>query len=253
MCIAVGPESASGPMAESNIADRVPIGRRKALLAGGANHRMTQAGSPSSHFSMTDNPLNPMAAVNRSFDKSQELSVAKGEGHEDEVLLRRVGNGDQQAMAEIFDRYGRLVYSVALRVLGDTGHAEDVLQDVFFKVWREPQTFLKDRGPLGAWLAVVARNRAIDALRRRKPSDSVENVVLTSRTNIAAEIERDTLIEKIRGAMKILPQEQRLSMELAYFEGLSHSEIAAKTGDPLGTVKTRIRSALLSLRKALEA
>jgi len=202
---------------------------------------------------MTDNPLNPMAAVNRSFDKPQEFSVAKGEGHEDEVLLRRVSNGDQQAMAEIFDRHGRLVYSVALRVLGDTGHAEDVLQEVFFKVWREPQTFLKDRGPLAAWLAVVARNRAIDALRRRKPSDSVEDVVLISRTNIATEVERDTLIDKIRGAMKVLPPEQKLSMELAYFEGLSHSEIAAKTGDPLGTVKTRIRSALLSLRKALEA
>ena len=201
---------------------------------------------------MSDNPLNPQAAVNRSFDKPQDRFAAKG-APEDEEFLRRVSNGDQQAMAEIFDRYGRLVYSVALRVLGDPGHAEDVLQDVFFKVWREPHTFMKDRGPLGAWLAVVARNRAIDALRRRKPSDSVEDVVLASRTNIAAEFEHDSLIDKIREVMKILPPEQKLSMELAYFEGLSHSEIAARTGDPLGTVKTRIRSALASLRKALEA
>ncbi len=192
-----------------------------------------------------------MAPVNRTFDNPQEHPATSGVLLEDELLLQCVGNGDQQAMAEIFDRYGRLVYSVALRVLGDAGQAEDVLQDVFFSVWREPQKFQKDRGPLGAWLAVVSRNRAIDSLRRRKPSDSLDDVVLASKTSLVSEIERDSLIDKIRNAMMILPPEQKLSMELAYFEGLSHSEIAARTGDPLGTVKTRIRSALLSLRKAL--
>lgn len=171
----------------------------------------------------------------------------------EEQLLRSVSSGDQQAMAELFDRHSRLVYSVAHRVLADSAHAEDIMQEVFLKVWREPQTFLRDRGRLGAWLAVMARNRAIDALRRRRPSDSVEEVTLAARTDIAAEVEHNSLLEKIRGAMKILPPEQKLSMELAYFEGLSHSEIAAKTGDPLGTVKTRIRSALVNLRKALEA
>jgi RNA polymerase sigma-70 factor (ECF subfamily) len=106
---------------------------------------------------------------------------------------------------------------------------------------------------LGAWLVVVARNRSIDALRRRKPTDSVEDVVLASSQNLANEAERDVMIEKVRSYMETLPLEQRKSIQLAFFEGMSHTEIAAKTGDPLGTVKTRIRLALLSLRKALEA
>ncbi len=168
-------------------------------------------------------------------------------------VLERVRAGDQQAMTEIFDRYGRMVYSVALRVLGDVGHAEDVMQEVLFKVWKEPGTYLEGRGSLGAWLAVMARNRAIDLLRRRKPTETVEDVVLISKTNIATEVERNTMIEKVRRVLTGLPPEQQMSMELAYFEGLSHSEIAAKTGDPLGTVKTRIRTALMSLREALEA
>jgi len=203
---------------------------------------------------MIENPSNPTDAENRSPDRDAVVagSAATPTAGDDDRLLQRISKGDQQAMAEIFDRYGRLVYSVALRVLADSGHAEDVMQDVFLKVWREPQAFLQDRGRLGAWLAVVARNRAIDSLRRRKPSDSVEDVILTARTDTASDYERDSLVDKIRGAMRILPPEQQLSMELAYFEGLSHSEIAARTGDPLGTVKTRIRSALLSLRKALE-
>jgi RNA polymerase sigma-70 factor (ECF subfamily) len=156
-------------------------------------------------------------------------------------------------MTDIFDQYGRMVYSVALRVLGDPGHAEDVMQEVLFKVWREPRTFLAGRGSLGAWLAVMARNKAIDALRRRKPTDPVEDVVLISETNLALEVERNSTIERERRVLKGLPAEQQMSMELAYFEGLSHSEIALRTGDPLGTVKTRIRTALTSLRKAMEA
>jgi RNA polymerase sigma-70 factor, ECF subfamily len=203
---------------------------------------------------MSEIPSNPIAAVNRSQDGAPDQFAAAGVSPAgDAQLLDRVCGRDQQAMTEIFDRYGRLVYSVALRVLQDPAHAEDVMQDVFFKVWREPQTFLEGRGPLGAWLAVVARNRAIDAIRRRKPTDAVDDVVLVSKTNLASEIERNTMIEKVRAVLNGLPLEQRAPMELAYFEGLSHTEIAARTGDPLGTVKTRIRTALISLRRALEA
>jgi RNA polymerase sigma-70 factor (ECF subfamily) len=203
---------------------------------------------------MSETPSNPLAAVNRSPGRAPDEKQATGvAAAADARLLEGVRAGDQQAMAEIFDRYGRMVYSVALRVLQDPGHAEDVMQDVLFKVWREPQSFLEGRGRLGAWLAVIARNRAIDALRRRKPTDAVEDVVLVSKTNISLEYERNTTIEKVRGVLKSLPLEQQMPMELAYFEGLSHSEIAARTGDPLGTVKTRIRTALTSLRKALEA
>lgn len=170
----------------------------------------------------------------------------------DQPLLDRVRSRDERAMTELFDRYGSMVYSVALRVLKDPGAAEDVMQDVFFQVWENPDAFVSGRGSLGAWLMVVARNRAIDALRRRKPCDPVEDVVLAANTNLASEAERNTIMDKVRTVLNGLPADQQKSLELAFFEGLSHTEIAARTGDPLGTVKTRIRSALISVRKALQ-
>jgi RNA polymerase sigma-70 factor (ECF subfamily) len=136
--------------------------------------------------------------------------------------------------------------------LRDSSQAEDVLQEVFLQLWRKPAAFVQNRGSLGAWLVVIARNRAIDVLRRRKPSDSVDDVVLASTVNVADEAERNTMMEKVRRVIADLPMEQRKSLELAYFEGLSHTEIASRTGDPLGTVKTRIRQALISLRKAFQ-
>jgi len=169
------------------------------------------------------------------------------------ALLTRLGQHDEKAMEDIFRRYSGPVYSVALRVLHDTGQAEDVLQEVFLQLWRNPDAFVQNRGSLGAWLVVVARNRSIDLLRRRKPSDSVEDVILASPVNVASEAERNIMMEKVRRVISDLPAEQRKSLELAYFEGLSHSEIALRTGDPLGTVKTRIRQALIGLRKAFEA
>ena len=172
---------------------------------------------------------------------------------DDGALLQRVRQGDQAAMAEVFDRYGRAVYSVALRILKDAGHAEDVMQEIFFQIWRNSDSFVQGRGSLGAWLVVVARNRSIDLLRRRKPTDSVDDVVLASPFNLASEAEHHAMMEKVQKVMKDLPVEQQRSMELAFFDGLSHSEIAEKTGDPLGTVKTRIRLALISLRKAFRA
>jgi RNA polymerase sigma-70 factor (ECF subfamily) len=171
----------------------------------------------------------------------------------DESLIGRLRAKDQRAMGDIFDRYATMVYSVALRVLKDPGQAEDVMQEVFLQVWNNPERFAQGRGSLGAWLAVVARNRSIDVLRRRRPTESCDEVVLASGTNLASEVERSTIMEKIRGVLKNLPHEQQQSVELAFFEGLTHSEIAERTGDPLGTVKTRIRSALASLRKGMEA
>lgn len=156
-------------------------------------------------------------------------------------------------MAELFDRYSGMTYSVALRVLHDAAQAEDVMQEVFFQVWQNPRSFVSERGSLGAWLAVVARNRAIDMVRRRKPSDPVDDVVLASATNLASEVEHNALIERVRGIMSDLPAEQRSSVEMAFFEGLTHAEIAERTRQPLGTVKTRIRTALISLRKAFQS
>jgi RNA polymerase sigma-70 factor, ECF subfamily len=172
---------------------------------------------------------------------------------EDTELLSRVGQGDENAMESVFRRYCGPVYSVALRILHDSGQAEDVMQEIFLKLWRRPAAFVQTRGSLGAWLVVVTRNRAIDHLRRRKLTDAVDDVVLASPVNVADEAERSAMMEKVRSVLANLPQEQRKSLELAYFEGLTHAEIASRTGDPLGTVKTRIRQALISLRKAFEA
>ncbi len=174
-------------------------------------------------------------------------------GSEDTALLSRVGQGDENAMETVFRRYSGPVYSVALRVLHDTGQAEDVMQEIFLQLWRKPAAFIQGRGSLGAWLVVVTRNRAIDLLRRRKQTDSVDDVVLASPINVADDAERNAMMEKVRAVLVNLPQEQRKSLELAYFEGLSHTEIATRTGDPLGTVKTRIRLALITLRKAFRA
>jgi RNA polymerase sigma-70 factor, ECF subfamily len=172
---------------------------------------------------------------------------------DDAALLARVERGDEAAMATLYDRYSKVVYSVALRVLRDPAAAEDVLQDVFMQVWRNPTGFIATRGSLGGWLAVVARNRSIDGLRRKRPTEQVEEISLASNYNLADEAERNTMMEKARGVILTLPVEQRKTVEMAFFDGLTHSEIAEMTGDPLGTVKTRIRSALTTLRKALTA
>jgi RNA polymerase sigma-70 factor (ECF subfamily) len=172
---------------------------------------------------------------------------------DDAALLALVQRGDESAMASLFDRYSKIVYSVALRVLRDPASAEDVLQEVFMQIWRNPNSFVATRGSLGGWLAVVARNRSIDALRRKRPSEQVDDMALASNYNLGDEAERNSLMEKARGVIRLLPMEQRKTLEMAFFDGLTHSEIAEMTGDPLGTVKTRIRSALTSLRKAFTA
>ena len=190
---------------------------------------------------------NPNIEASRSSDRPAENMSAT----DDMGLLTRIQSGDQEAMSALFDRYGTMVYSVALRVLKDAGEAEDVMQEIFVQVWKNPGAFVSGKGSLGGWLVVVARNRSIDMIRRRRPTEQVELFALPSSTNLAREAERNSLLGKIRGVMVSLPEEQRNSVELAFFEGLSHSEIAEKTGDPLGTVKTRIRLALTTIRKAL--
>ena len=181
------------------------------------------------------------------------LNIPLAPAQEDSLLLTDVQRGDEHAMAVLFDRYSKVVYSVALRVLRDPSSAEDVLQEIFMQIWSNPNGFVAARGSLGGWLAVVARNRSIDTLRRRRPMDPVDNMVLASSFDLANEAERNSLMEKARGVIHALPPEQRKTLEMAFFDGLTHSEIAEMTGDPLGTVKTRIHSALLALRKAFKA
>src|SRR5215472_7283749 len=172
---------------------------------------------------------------------------------DDSALLISVRRGDEHAMASLFDRYSKVVYSVALRVLRDPASAEDILQEVFMQIWRSPEGFIAFRGSLGGWLTVVARNRSIDALRRKRPSETIDDLSVASQYNLANEAERNMMVERARGVLAKLPVEQRKTLEMAFFDGLTHTEIAEMTGDPLGTVKTRIRSALMALRKAFLA
>ncbi|MGA9353926.1 MAG: sigma-70 family RNA polymerase sigma factor [Terriglobales bacterium] len=171
----------------------------------------------------------------------------------DLTLVTAIRTGDQGAMAALYDRYSSIVYSVALRVLQDTAAAEDVLQDIFMQLWRNPGAFDASRGNMAAWLAVIARHRAIDALRRRKPEEDFENVIVSVEPDLASDADRSRAMAKVREAFDSMAPPQRSALEMAYFEGLTHAEIAQKTGEPLGTIKTRIRTGLLSLRKVLAA
>jgi RNA polymerase sigma-70 factor, ECF subfamily len=168
-------------------------------------------------------------------------------------LIAAIRVGDQGAMGALYDRYSSIVYAVALRVVQDTGAAEDVLQDIFMQLWRNPGAFDASRGNMGAWLAVIARNRAIDALRRRRPETDIDDVIVSVEPDLASNAERSRAMVKVRGALDTMAAPQRSALEMAYFEGLTHTEIAAKTGEPLGTIKTRIRTGLLSLRRVLAA
>jgi len=169
---------------------------------------------------------------------------------DESALIARIRAGDESAMADLYDRYSGIVYGVALRVLGNTTASEDVLQEVFLQLWRNPLAFDAERGRLPAWLAVIARNRAIDHLRKRPPEDDIDDLAISTGVNLENAAAQKQAVDKVRGALAQLPAEQRRLLELAFFEGMTHSEIAAKTGEPLGTIKTRIRSGLLVLRKA---
>ncbi len=180
---------------------------------------------------------------------SIEKSPGRRNDATDEMrLIARLRAGEQQAMSELYDRYAKVVYAVALRVLQDAAAAEDILQDVFLQLWRNPDAFDASRGSLAAWLAVIARHRSIDRLRKRRPETDIEECVITSGPDLRDDTERALVVEKVRGALAEMNPDQRSALELAFFQGLTHSEIAAKTGEPLGTVKTRIRSGLQQLR-----
>ena len=175
----------------------------------------------------------------------QELSLS------DTEIIARIYSGDEDAMALLYDRYSNVVYAVALRVLSDGSAAEDILQDVFMQLWRNPQAFNASRGSLATWLAVIARNRAIDQLRKKRPEVEAAETVIAVDPDLESTAERKHAIEKVRAVLAGMPAEQRAALEMAFFEGLTHVEIAGKTGQPLGTVKTRIRSGLSAVRKAL--
>jgi RNA polymerase sigma-70 factor (ECF subfamily) len=169
---------------------------------------------------------------------------------DDAALIARMRAGDQSAMADLYDRYSGVVYGVALRVLANTTAAEDVVQEIFLQLWRNPQAFNAERGRLAPWLAVIARNRAIDHLRKRPAEDDIDELPISTGVDLESDSAQKLAIDKVRGVLAQLPADQRKALEMAFFEGMTHTEIAGKTGEPLGTIKTRIRTGLLALRKA---
>jgi RNA polymerase sigma-70 factor, ECF subfamily len=173
----------------------------------------------------------------------------------DAALIQRIVERDESALAALYDRYAGMLSSVLNRILRDTNAAEEILQDIFYQLWRTAGNFDATRGSLPGWLMVIARNRAISRLRRHNPASGdelMENTVVLPAT-LETSVAQNQMMGRVRGALEKLPQEQRAAIELAYFEGLTHSEIAAKTGDPLGTVKTRLRSAVETLKKTLKS
>jgi RNA polymerase sigma-70 factor (ECF subfamily) len=164
-----------------------------------------------------------------------------------ESLLRRLTAGDHLALGEVYDRYAGLVNGLALRILRDRTEAEDVVQEVFVQIWRQAARFDPARGSPEAWICTMARTRALDRLRRRasrreEPSEAAPGATETPRTEQAL---------AIRKALDTLSTDQRRALELAYYEGLTQTEIAARLDEPLGTIKTRIRTALIRLRDVL--
>src|ERR1017187_3557554 len=177
-------------------------------------------------------------------------------GESDADLVRRLQRRDPRAMAELYDRYGRLVYALIVRVVRDGGIAEDLVQETFLRVWNRVQGFDAERGGLGPWWLAVARNRAIYYLR--SAAERMRNTVELPETEhpaLFADMEKELLnSDRVRrggGAVGEVFPNHRAVIELAYFEGLSQAQMAGRMGEPLGTVKTWVRTALKSLRDEL--
>jgi RNA polymerase sigma-70 factor, ECF subfamily len=180
------------------------------------------------------------------------LPGTTGETTTDWSLLTRIRQKDEDALSALYDRYSGLVYSEARRILQDTGAAEEILQDLFYQVWRTAERFDPAKGSFGGWLLVAARHRAISKLRRKTGiSTELDENRVSLNVDMESEASQKLLLDKVKAVMESLPENQREALECAYFKGMSHSEIAIKTGQPLGTVKTRIRSAMEVLKKVL--
>lgn len=180
--------------------------------------------------------------------------TAPAQGAPDSALVEQMMAGDEGALAALYDRYSGMLFAMLVRIVRDRHAAEEILQDLFLQLWRDAARFDASRGSLPAWLMVIGRNRALSRLRTREFREAPEEIdtlpanTVPSPVNLEDEALRSLLMEKLRTAMAALPEEQRQVVELAYFEGMTQTEIATRTGSPLGTVKSRVRAAMQTLK-----
>lgn len=175
---------------------------------------------------------------------------------DDEFLLNLISSHDESALSSLYERYARLLYSIALRITNDSGAAEEVLQDTFQSVWQRATTFRPTAGSVSGWLAGIARNRAIDEVRSRWHRAREWDMPLDHLPDLQGAVERGlehfaVLRTDLRNALSTLPSLQRQAIEMAYYGGLSSTEIAARLNEPVGTIKGRLRLGMEKMREAL--
>jgi RNA polymerase sigma-70 factor (ECF subfamily) len=179
---------------------------------------------------------------------------------DDGTLLNLIAHAEEDALSELYDRYSNLVYSVAMNAMSDQALAEEITQDVFVRVWERAATYRSEQGNVATWMASIARNRAIDIYRHNQARgrnlniswETIDSLEPPASQNVEAEVDLAQRVQHVRWAVAQLPEDQRLALGLAYFQGLTHPEIAQRLGEPLGTVKTRIRLAMLKLRDLIQ-
>src|SRR5205823_15095522 len=171
----------------------------------------------------------------------------------DEALVLLAARSEQSALAELYDRYGRPAYGLALRVLRDEALAEDAVQDAFLSVWRTASRFVPERGKASTWILTLVHRRAVDAVRheQRRRADSLERTAEPVVAGVAEDAWLRLQRERVQEALRRLPDAQREALELAYYGGLSQSELAERLGQPLGTIKSRMFGGLSRLRELL--
>jgi RNA polymerase sigma factor (sigma-70 family) len=184
------------------------------------------------------------------------LRVATVADDADRACLMRIAAGELHALDELYERYKTMAYSIAYRITNDATLAEDVVQDAFLGAWRNAERYVAGKGSVKTWLLSIVHHRAIDAIRRRKPTTELPDVELVPPPqfqvpDVWAEVSADLDADEVRRALATLSDVQREAIELAYFGGLTQQEVAERTGTPLGTVKSRMRLGLLAMRRAL--
>jgi RNA polymerase sigma-70 factor, ECF subfamily len=178
----------------------------------------------------------------------------------DEDLASRVAQSDAAALEQLYDRYVRQCFGLAVRIVGDSALAEEIVQEVFLKLWTQPQSYSQARGRFVSWLLSLVHHRSIDEIRRRSRTEVTLDGATSSPLYLQADPEPEPgeqvwvadLGKTVRSALAQLPPNQREPIELAFFRGLTHTQIAARLGQPLGTVKTRIRLGMSAMREALK-